>query len=210
MIVWTAKDPNEELDYSWIVPLDTGDSIDSFTASKVSGSATLGDTAISSATVQIWASGGTADELVYFSLVVVTANGRTFREGAILPIVDRAAELLANFRMNYPAFITVDDGPIGYWLAKAGGEVGTNWPAADRDDAKAAWAAHMLSLTGVLPSATPGGVTNFRSGDFSATIDSAVAQRTGLESTIYGQEFIRLRRRAFAGPRMAWTPPASV
>lgn len=210
MIVWPAKDPAEVLDYSWAVPLDAGDTIDTFTATRTAGTVTKASESNSTTIGTIWTSGGAADELAYFSLTAVTDGGRTFREVAILPVVDRAAELLATFRLAYPAFITVDDGKIGYWLAKAGAVVDASWPTAISPDARAAWAAHQLYMAGDLAGAIPAGLTSFKSGTFSANVDAGIASRVGLDASPYGREFMAMRRRSFAGPRMSWTPPATL
>lgn len=209
MITWPAKDPLEVLDFAWTVPLDSGDTIASRTASVSAGSITIDSSAVSGSSVVLWISGGAADEVALVSLTATTTNGRTFREAASLPVINRAAELLADFRLRYPAFANIDDGQIAYWLAKAGVEVGGNWPSAAIFPAKTALAAHRMVETGALKSAVAAGLTSFRSGDFAATVDSAVAARTGFAATIYGREFARLRRIHFGGPIPAWTPPAN-
>ncbi len=209
MIVWPAKDPAEVLDFSWTVPLDPDDFIGTFTASLSSGSVALGIQDQTETVGIVWISGGAADELAYVNLRAVTDAGRTFRDVAVLPLIDRASAVLADFRLRYPAFVSIADGPIGFWLAKAGAEVGDTWPEDVRTEAKGAWAAHKLMESGVLQS-MPSGVTSFKSADFSASFSDAVAGRTGYDSTIYGREFKRLQRRCFGGPRLAWTPPYCV
>lgn len=206
MIVWPAKDPNEVLDYAWVVPLDHGDTIDTFAASVASG-AIVKDSESSTLTEGIvWLSGGVADELSYVSLTAVTLLGRRFRETAALPVLDRAAAILAAFRLRYPAFAAVEDGQIGFWLADAGKAVDSSWPAAIRDDARCAWAAHKMSETGLASGGIPAGVSSFKSGTFSATIADGIAGLKGLSATVYGREFMAMRRAAFGGPRLAWTP----
>jgi hypothetical protein len=210
MIVWPAKDPVEELDFTWTVPLDTGDTIASHTVAVSSGTIAIDSDSNSNTQVTVWLSGGADGETATVNLTATTAGGRTFREVAVLPVFDRASDLLALFRLRYGAFSAVADGTIGYWLADAARLVDDAWAEADRDPARFAWAAHMLSETGALASAIPAGVTSFRSGSFSATIDSSVATLTGLKATSYGREFLALRRASFAGPFLAWTPPAPV
>lgn len=210
MIVWTAKDPAEIADYTWTPDLDPGDTIATFTASVTSGAVEIDSTEDTDTTGTLWLSGGADKELAMFSLTVTTAGGRTFREGAVLPIFDRATELLALFRLRYPAFATVSDGLISYRLFDALTEVGDNWPDAQRTNARLAWSAHKLAEAGSLGGAVPQGVTSFKSGTFSATVSDSVAGLTGLDATVYGREFVTLRRVAFAGPRMAWTPPTAL
>jgi hypothetical protein len=210
MIVWTAKDPAEIADYTWTPDLDPGDTIATFTASVTSGAVEIDSTEDTDTTGTIWLSGGADKELAMFSLTVTTAGGRTFREGAVLPIFDRATELLALFRLRYPAFATVSDGLISYRLFDALTEVGDNWPDAQRTNARLAWSAHKLTEAGSLGGAVQQGVTSFKSGTFSATVSDSVAGLTGMDATVYGREFVTLRRVAFAGPRMAWAPPTAL
>lgn len=208
MIVWPAKDPAEVLDYSWEPGLDEGDAITTTSATTGSG-VTINSDSNTASKVTLWLSGGIDGETATFTLSVTTAGGRMFREVAVLPVFDRASELLALFRLRYGAFSSVADGSIGYWLADAARLVGETWRDGDRDPARLAWAAHMLAESGVLAGAIPAGVTSFRSGAFSATVDASIASLTGLQGTIYGREFLALRRASFAGPRLAWTPPAA-
>ena len=208
MIAWPAKDPAEVLDFSWIVPIDAGDTVSGHTATIISGSAVKDSSALDTATVRVWLSGGTADELTYINLTATTTGGRTFREVAVLPVIDRASLLLAQFRIRYPAFSAVDDGQIGYWMADAANVIGTEW-GDSADAARVIWAAHKLSETGALTGAVPAGLTSFKSGTFSATVSDGIASLTGLSATSYGREFLAMRKALFSGPFMAWTPPVA-
>jgi hypothetical protein len=208
MKIWPAKDPAEVLDYTWTVPLDTGDTIANVTAVKSSGSAEIDNEANTDTTLQLWLSGGTADELSKFTLTAMTNGGRTFREVGVLPVIDRASDLIASFRLRYPAFDALDDGRISYWLADAGPLV-ASWAADSQETARLAWSAHNLAASGALSAGVDmTGMTSFKSGDFSASFADKIASQQGLESTPYGREFIALRRASFAGPRLAWQPPA--
>lgn len=209
MIAWPAKDPAEELDFTWVVPLDASDTIASFTASVLSGTIVKGADSNTTTRVTVWFTGGAADELAMVNLTATTTGGRTFRETAVLPVIDRAAQILAAFRLRYPKFAAVDDGQISYWLADAGPLV-TSWATDSQDAARLAWAAHNLAAGGALSAGVDlTGLTSFKSGTFSATVSDTVAAQQGLESTPYGREFIALRRASFAGPRLAWQPPAA-
>jgi hypothetical protein len=112
-------------------------------------------------------------------------------------------------KARYPAFVEIDEAAIDRWLDEAAAEC-FGWAEGTRARAEMAYAAHKLVETGVLASAVPAGLTSFRSGDFVASVDSRAASRTGFDSTVYGREFLDLRRRNFAGPRLAWTPPGIV
>lgn len=209
MIVFTAKDPAEVYEYTWIVPLDPGDTIATFTATVLSGTAIKDSQTNTTTTGSVWVSGGTADAYTYFNLVAVTAANRIFRQAAVLPIIDRAAELLASFRLRYPALAGIDDGQVSFWLADAGRMVGTEWAETHRFSAKSSWAAHKLAESGLVQGAVPAGLTSFKSGTFSATVSDGIAGLTGLESSVYGREFMALRSALFSGPFPAWTPPAT-
>ena len=204
MIVWPAKDPAEVFDFTWTVPLDAGDTITAHTAVVASGTVAKDSDDATASQVRVWLSGGTDGETATFTLTAITNGGRTFREVAVLPVFDRASSLLAMFRLRYPAFAAIDDGTIGYWLASAGAHA--NW-GDDADVARQALAAHRIELANA---AIPGGVTNFKSGTFSATLSDVAANRTGYDATVYGREYLDLMRRNFAGPIMAWTPPTDV
>jgi len=108
---------------------------------------------------------------------------------------------------RYPAFSAVAEETLDYWLAEAAIEC-ASWPEDTRARAEMAYAAHRMAELGMGTGAVPVGVTSFRSADFAATVESSVAARTGFDASVYGREFLTLRRRAFAGPRSAWSPPA--
>ena len=210
MIAWPAKDPADVADFTWTPDLDQGDHIASFVATITSGTITKHrpDT-FSNSQGTSWFDGGADNELAMITLDVTTQAGRTFRDGAVLPVFSRATEALAIFRLRYPAFSAISDGVISYRLFDAGLEIGANWPESDAMSARVALAAHKLAEAGAVAGAIPPGVTSFRSGSFSATVSDAMASMTGLNATVYGREFLALRRRAFAGPRLSWMPTAA-
>ncbi len=110
---------------------------------------------------------------------------------------------------RFPAFAAVDTDTIDLWLDEAAVEC-ANWPDAARPRAEMAYAAHRMAEVGVIKDVKAMGVTSFRSGDFSATIDGSVSARTGYDATVYGREFAMLRRRYFGGPRLSWAPSYNV
>lgn len=202
--VWPAKDPNDVLDFTWTAPLDSGDAIatGTFAATVLSGTVVLGAKTFAGAVCRVFISGGADGEIAQLNLTCDTDGGRTWREVGLLPVVDRANALLQLFRMSFPAFASIEDGAIGFWLAKAATYVDASWSATFRDDAKVNFAAHKLVETGVLKTGIPHGVTMFKSGDFSANFSQARADLTGFKATDYGREFLRLRRICFGGPRI--------
>ncbi len=111
----------------------------------------------------------------------------------------------ADLKAKYPAFAAVADATVDIWLAEAVTEC-AGFIEADRARAEMAYAAHKMALAGLGAGAIPAGVTEFRSGTFSAKVADATASRTGFTATVYGREFMALRRRSFAGPRLAWVP----
>lgn len=110
----------------------------------------------------------------------------------------------ADFKARYPAFSTVEDATATIWLVEGDSET-INWPDADRSRAVMLYAAHRLSEQG-LGDSTPLGVTSFKSGTFSATVESSQASRIGYDATRYGRELVELMNRNFTTPIMAWEP----
>lgn len=118
------------------------------------------------------------------------------------------APALSEFRALYPAFDAVGDVTAQAWL-DAGDAETVRFSDATRPRAVMLYAAHNLAMQGLGTGAIPVGVTSFRSGTFSATVSDSVAGKTGLSATAYGRDYLSLARQ-FAGPRLAWTPPANV
>lgn len=208
MIAWPAKDPADIADFTWTPDLDAGDTISTFTATVTTGTITKQGTETHTATQgTVWLQGGADKELAILALAITTTGGRTFREGAVLPVFDRAAQMLAIFRLRYPAFAAVSDGLISYRLYEGLTAVSDGWPTDTLLTARTAWAAHKLAESGVISGAVPQGLTSFKSGTFSATVSDKLAGLTGFDGTIYGREFLTMRRAAFSGPFLAWTQP---
>ena len=141
-INWPAKDPSEDLDFSWRVPLDTGDAITTASITLQSGTATLTSPQIAGDLVTVRVSGGADGEQAVFSATAVTAGGDTFIETIYLRIVSTADTLMSAFRLRYPAFAAVPDATISYWLEDAARVVTDAWIAADQPIAKMLLAAH--------------------------------------------------------------------
>lgn len=205
MIVWPAKDPASVLDFTWTPPLDDGDTIVTFVPTVASGGITVTDPApvLSGTKARMVVSGGTDMAIAVISMTVGTLGGDTHHEAGAIPIIDRSNETLMHFRMAYPAFAAVADGPIAYWLIQALTHIGNSWPEALRMRARAAYAAHKLVEAGALDTFAAAGITSFKSADFSLTF-GASANLIGWNASQYGREYLALSRSAFAGPRLAW------
>lgn len=115
--------------------------------------------------------------------------------------------LLEQFRARYSSFAAVADATVQIWLDEAQTETAT-WSDATRTRGVMLYAAHRLAEQGLGKGAIPAGVTSFKSGTFSASMSESIAGRTGFDATVYGREYLALARRQFAGPRLAWEPPA--
>lgn len=112
-------------------------------------------------------------------------------------------------KTRYPAFADVDSSVINYWLDDAQLTVTESWIEADYARSIIALAAHNMARQGLAGAESVGGmagVTNFRSGSFSASFsDAAVSAQVkgGYASTPYGLEFQTYLRRNRGGPRLA-------
>lgn len=208
MKIWPSKDPQEEADFTWTVPLDSGDAIASITSTDVTaGTVTLGTggkaPSHDDSVVTLWLSGGVAGETAIVRIEVLTEAGRTFEEDCALSIVELGTADLAAFRLRFPGLAAVADEAIRYWLSEGTTEV-ASWPA-DNDRAALLYAAHKLTEAQQAGGVAQG-VTMFRSGSFQAQMSDAAAGRTGFSATVPGREFLALARRHFSGPRLAWEP----
>lgn len=119
-----------------------------------------------------------------------------------------SAPTASDLKARYPAFAAVSEETIETWLDEAATEA-ASFAEGTRARAEMAYAAHRMAELGLGAGSIAAGVTSFRSGSFSATLSDTAAGRTGFSSTVYGREYLSLMRRNFAGPRLAWTPPAN-
>lgn len=112
------------------------------------------------------------------------------------------------FRLRYPAFASVPDATITYWLTDATRFVDDSWPiVADRDPAMMAVAAHNMADQGVIANAASdalaAGLNVWRSGTAHlgfSDVAIASAVEGGFQSSRYGQEYLRLLARNKGGP----------
>lgn len=110
-----------------------------------------------------------------------------------------ASDLIA----RYPPFADVAEGTITYWLTDAARFVDTSWTETDYAPALIAAAAHHMAMNGLgSEAALPQGVTSFKSGTFSATVDASQAAATGWKATRFGQDYLTLLRRNKGGARV--------
>ena len=147
-------------------------------------------------------SGGVIGEIAIVQVTFTTTTGLTVVESAALPIIDSSSAQLAAFRVQFPELSGLDDGTVSFWLNAAGDH--EHWPEACRDEAILLYAAHRASETS--ETGSPKGVTQFRSGTFSASFSDSVSERTEFEASIYGRRYLELMRVGFSGPRLAWVP----
>lgn len=213
MIVWPTKDPDETLDYSWTIPLDSGDTVQSFSITPVSGTVAVEDDEFSGAVATAWLSGGVDGETATFTLLAVTSGGRTFEEMAALAVAANttaAAALIAAF----PRFAAVPSPTLAFWLTRAARSVDDSWTEDDVDMGRMLLAAHLMTLqglgTGAEAEAAAAGAGDFktiRSG--SLTLErferAAGATQGDLAATSYGQQFAALARQNRSGPRVMAT-----
>lgn len=210
MVIWPGKAPDTVAEFTLDPQIDAGDAIDSFTAAVGDGNVVIDSSSNTDTRITVGLSGGTAGTTARIDFEIETEDGRTFSESATLQIIDKSADDLAAFRLRYPAFVSVPDEAISYWITDGDRVVDSSWSEGDIDPARFAHAAHMMVENGILTSKIPAGVTSFKSGTFSATIADSIASAEGYRSTIYGRQFLVLRRANLSGPRGVWNPPANV
>lgn len=113
------------------------------------------------------------------------------------------APTIADLKARYPAFDAVDDAIIQYWLDDSARYVDTRWSEADYPVGRILVAAHHMAAMGMGDDAAlPKGVTDFRSGTFSASQTGEAANSSGFAATRYGEEYLSLLRRNIGGMRI--------
>jgi hypothetical protein len=114
----------------------------------------------------------------------------------------------ATLKLRYPAFASVDDAVIEYWITDAQRYVTTAWSDTDYAVALMALAAHNMTLAGLGADAAavasiPSGITAMKSGSLALnfTPEAANARLNGTYgATRYGTEYELLLRRNRGGP----------
>jgi hypothetical protein len=228
MSVWPAKDPDAVTDFAYTIPLDEGDTVASYTFTKLTGDVVIDSHSRTDAVVTAWLSGGTDGETAVFRIAWVTADGRddddvitlavSSHEYEALELTGYAKPLPPHLKARYAAFAAVDAGVIQYWLTDVERSVTNAWSQGDYATGLMALAAHNMALAGYGTDAAslagvPAGITRMKSGslELGFTEAAANARATGsLESTRYGQEYAALLARNRGGPIIQPTGEAPI
>lgn len=122
-ITFPLKAPDDILDFTWQIPLDTDDSIVDVTAVLVSGTIAIEETDLADDLFTLFISAGATGETAEVLATVTTASGREFTETLYFPI-GTSASALANTGQTL----------VDYVLRKVAG-VGEQPDADEADDA---------------------------------------------------------------------------
>mgnify|MGYP007083432136 CR=1 FL=1 len=203
---WPPKTPDAVLDYIYTIPVDEGDSITSHSVVILAGSITKDSDSRTDADVMVTLSGGVDGETNVFQIAWITAAGREDDAIVTLHVVglENFEPRIAELRAMFPAFETVPDATIAFWLRKSDVSI-AHWPADDQNDAALYLAAHNMASLGLGKGTAPAGVTSFKSGTFSVTMSDKAASATGYASTIYGRQYLAMCQRIFGGVRLVRT-----
>ena len=218
MAAWPSKDPQAVADYQYTIPLDEGDTVASYSLTKLTGDVVIDSDSNVGPVVTAWLSGGTEGETAVFRIAWITTGGRddddvitlfvSSHEYEALELTGYAKPLPPHLKARYAAFAAVDAGTIQYWLTDAERFVTTAWIEGDYAAGLMALAAHNMALAGYGTDAAalagvPAGVTRMKSGslELGFTEAAANARATGsLESTRYGLEYQALLKANRGGP----------
>lgn len=114
-------------------------------------------------------------------------------------------------KLRFPAFASVADETVEYWLTDARLIVKDTWIEDDRAPAEMSLAAHNMAMGGL---GTAGGavgdlasmgVTDFKSASMAVSFDAETVRRSGgggYGSTRYGAQFLTYLQRNRGGPRL--------
>lgn len=211
---WPPKTPDAVLDYLYDIPLDEGDSVSSYVFTRLSGTIVTDSEARDEDKVTVTLSGGEHLETSVFKLSWVTSAGR--EDDTIITLAVLALEELeptiAALRARYPAFTSVADATIAYWLKDAGRTVTDAWDPIEYEPALLSLAAHNMALLGLdkpagdaVGSLAAMGVSSFKSASMSVNFDADTiknANSGSFSSTKYGQLFLPYLRRFGGGVRL--------
>lgn len=122
--------------------------------------------------------------------------------------VPTASEL----KIRYPAFASVDEDTVDFWIDDAQRIVTEGWIEDDYAPAILSHAAYQMALNGLgagggaVGNLAAMGVTDFRSASMSVSFDAATistASKGGYGANRYGNEFAVFLRRNRGGPMLA-------
>jgi hypothetical protein len=222
MATWASKDPDGVQDRTYTIPLDEGDSVAAATLTKLSGDVVLDSQSRDANIITAWLSAGTDGETAVFRVAWETAGGRedddiitiailANNETYPLALTGYVKPGIGHFIARYPSFAAVERSTIQAWLTDAERHVDTSWLEGDYAPAIMAYAAHMLTITGLGSEAEqtsdlPQGITSMRIGTLGLSFDGQLTRDKAsgaLSSTRYGAEYLALLRRNKSGPRVA-------
>lgn len=211
---WDAKDPDVVADYSNVWTLDDGDEIaTSAFVLTVAAGLVINSQGFSGNTAFVWLSGGTSGETAILTNTITTANGRTFEEVIALPVVaNYPPQVLtpgyivptpATLKTVFPAFASVPDATVQFWINTAATMVDNTWFETDYAMAIMLLACHYMVGVGLGTGAEAqvaaqgmAGFQTIRSGHL--TLSRGMTSRLEMGewgSTVYGQQFYWLLRR---------------
>jgi hypothetical protein len=229
---WTAKDPDEILDYTydWSLDLQEGETLLPAAVPPEDGSQFLTETAAGTTVVStdygpdfvtVVISGGTLSEEAVFTTRVRTTADRVLEDTVVLPIRSTIVPVpypggyveptAANLLCFFPEFNTVAEPIISAYLKRASTTVDTSWSEGDFGYARMLLAAHLMTVNGIGSSSQAASIAD-GSGEFRSMaigplrlerFDKGSAAETGYAATRYGREFQTLLRRNRGGPRVA-------
>lgn len=174
----------------------------------------VGGTSNTDTQVNLRLDGGKDGESYTVTVTVTASDGQVFELDGIVQVAEIPSDQTdiltpAGFRAVFPAFASVPDAAITFWMTQAGVSVDTTWAEVDRDYAHALLTAHYLVTEGLgtgaeaqVAAAGMSGFRSVRSGTLSFDRGDA-ASSIGYATTRYGRQFLVIMRRNFSGPRIA-------
>lgn len=211
---WTAKDPNEVLNYVYDWSAELGEDTiltSNFVATVPSGASIVGQSH-DGKTSTVIVSGGISGQAVVFTLTITTAGGNTHEAMPQLFIIDNAAASLptgyvlptaAQLVAAFPEFAGVNN--IDFWITRGARMADMTWTEEDYAFAVILYACHLMALAGMGTgpdaknnSGAMSGFSEIRSGQL--TLKRKGAADTGgndgslLTSTSYGRQYYTLLR----------------
>jgi hypothetical protein len=212
-MTWTAKDPDEILDYSWPVPLDAGDSVTTHTAVVKAGTISIASASVVGDVVRAYVTGGTDGTDCLVEMTATTVGGRRFEYTGQIRVIDSANAFEVSFRAAFPTFQTTPREAIAYWREQAERIVDARF-GNDKDHALKLLTAHYLTMQGYGDSVEAqriskfGGATDVKSGSLSLSWQSGDrAAASGFDATSYGKMLMPLIRLYAASPAVTDTGP---